>query len=91
MLGCHPSPGLVCVLLRYVVQVGEGDEAERKKQLFECFEERAIHMNEEGLVVKDLHGHYRVCALLVVGRRGYAWYGMVWWLVRCRWMWHVVG
>eukprot|EP00752_Nemacystus_decipiens_P016381 g14643.t1 len=38
--------------------VGEGDEEERKKLLFECFEERAIHLNEEGLVVKDLHGHY---------------------------------
>eukprot|EP00903_Cladosiphon_okamuranus_P009258 g8834.t1 len=39
-------------------EVGEGDEAERKKQLRECFEQRAINLNEEGLVVKDLHGQY---------------------------------
>lgn len=42
------------------VQVAAGDEEERTKQLYECFEERAIHLNEEGLVVKDLEGHYVV-------------------------------
>lgn len=33
---------------------------ERKWQLDECFEERAIRLSEEGLVVKDLHGPYLV-------------------------------
>ncbi|CAM9320873.1 unnamed protein product [Ectocarpus sp. 12 AP-2014] len=41
-------------------EVPAGDEVERKKQLDECFEQRAIHLNEEGLVVKDLHGHYMI-------------------------------
>ncbi len=33
---------------------------ERKKKLDECFEQRAIRLGEEGLVVKDLYGHYVV-------------------------------
>lgn len=41
-----------------VLQVGSGDEAERRKQLLDFFDERAIRLNEEGLVVKDLTGHY---------------------------------
>ena len=40
------------------LQVDSGNDAERKKQLLEFFEERAIHRNEEGLVVKDLTSHY---------------------------------
>ncbi len=42
--------------------MGEGKAAEREKLLYDCFEERAIQLNEEGLVVKDLHGHYVVRA-----------------------------
>eukprot|EP00904_Undaria_pinnatifida_P001070 jgi/Undpi1/10964/HiC_scaffold_30.g13265.m1 len=40
--------------------VDSGNDAERKKQLLEFFEERAIHRNEEGLVVKDLTSHYMI-------------------------------
>lgn len=47
--------------------MSEGDHEERKKQLFECFNERAIHLNEEGLVVKDLYGHYMVCTFCCAG------------------------
>lgn len=43
---------------RFVLQVGPGTEADRKKQLLDFFDERAIRRNEEGLVVKDLTGHY---------------------------------
>lgn len=43
---------------RFVSQVGSGDEAVRRKQLLDFFDERAIRLNEEGLVVKDLTGHY---------------------------------
>lgn len=43
---------------RFVLQVGSGSEAERKKQLLDFFDERAIRRNEEGLVVKDLTGRY---------------------------------
>lgn len=37
-----------------------GDENERKKQLGDFFETVAYQLNEEGLVVKDLKGHYEV-------------------------------
>ena len=37
-----------------------GDENERKKQLAEFFETVAYELNEEGLVCKDLKGHYEV-------------------------------
>lgn len=37
-----------------------GDENERKKQLADFFETVAYQLNEEGLVVKDLKGHYEV-------------------------------
>lgn len=47
-----------------------GDEKERKRLLGECFNERAIHLNEEGLVVKDLYGHYMVCVCCCWGRAG---------------------
>ncbi|CAM9713851.1 unnamed protein product, partial [Laminaria digitata] len=40
--------------------VGSGSESERKKQLLGYFDERAIRRNEEGLVVKDLSGHYMI-------------------------------
>ncbi|CAM9127479.1 unnamed protein product [Scytosiphon promiscuus] len=59
-------------------EVAAGDEGERKKQLDACFEERVIHLNEEGLVVKDLEGHYvlgdksRKCALWVKKKPEYS-------------------
>ncbi|CAM9475934.1 unnamed protein product [Pylaiella littoralis] len=40
--------------------VSAKNEIERKKILGECFNDRAICMNEEGLVVKALHGHYQI-------------------------------
>lgn len=72
------------------IQVPAGDEAERKKLLGECFEKRAIHLNEEGLVVKDLHGHYVV--RWYWGRAGVTWFttacGMllirVWFVMSCQ-------
>lgn len=40
------------------VQVEAGDETDRKKQVMAFFNQNAIHLNEEGLVIKDLRGHY---------------------------------
>lgn len=42
------------------MQVLAGDEKERLKQLSDFFDANAVQLNEEGLVIKDLHGHYEV-------------------------------
>lgn len=41
-------------------KVEAGIESERQKQLSDFFDQHAIQLNEEGLVVKDLAGSYEV-------------------------------
>lgn len=58
---------LACVSYFFLKVIG-GKEVEREEKFRECFNDRAICMNEEGLVVKALRGHYQVCLHTPSGR-----------------------
>lgn len=70
--------------------MGSGSEPERKKQLLGYFDERAIRRNEEGLVVKDLSGHYMVgrgAGSIVGGSR----LGILWSACSVYFLWRLIS